>query len=55
MRRISELKLEIRKMLTGLSEKLQQETVEYQKVKEAIEVKKTELKETYEIEKALIL
>jgi len=39
-------------MLTELSEKLQEQVTEYQKIKEAIEVKKAELKEIYEIEKA---
>ena len=52
MRRISDLKLEIGKMLTELSETLQEQVTEYQKIKEAIEVKKAELKEIYEIEKA---
>jgi len=52
MRGISDLKLEIGKMLTQLSEKLEDRVAEYQKIKEAIQVKKTELQEIYEIEKA---
>ncbi len=49
---VSNLKLEIGKMLTQLSEKLEERVGEYQKVKEAIQVKKEELQEIYEIEKA---
>ncbi len=52
MRKINDLRLEIGKMLTQLSEKLENQVGEYQKIKEAIEVKKAELKEIYEIEKA---
>jgi hypothetical protein len=51
MRGTSSLKLEIGKMLTQLSEKLEERVAEYQKVKEAIQVKKAELQEIYEIEK----
>ena len=52
MKGISNLKLETGKMLTQLSEKLEEQVAEYQKVKEAIQVKKAEFQEIYEIEKA---
>jgi len=52
MKGISDLKLEIGKMLTQLSEKLEERVTEYQKVKDAIQIKKAELQEIYEIEKA---
>jgi len=48
---INSLKQEIAKMLTDLSEKLENETDKYKKIKDAIEIKNTELKELYEIEK----
>jgi hypothetical protein len=48
--KITELKTEIGKMLSQLSDKLEEETSNYLKIKEGIELKKTELKEIYDIE-----
>ncbi|MBI4774313.1 MAG: hypothetical protein HY788_09070 [Deltaproteobacteria bacterium] len=50
--KVSALKLGIGKMLTELSDKLETEVSNYQKVKEAVEVRSAELQEIYEIEKA---
>lgn len=48
---INNLKLDIGKMLGGLSEKLDSEAEKYNKVKEAIRIKEMELKDIYDIEK----
>jgi len=45
------LKMEIGRMLAGLSDRLEEETDKYIKIKEAIEIKEKELGEIYEIEK----
>lgn len=45
------LKMEIGRTLAGLSDRLEEETDKYIKVKEAIEIKEKELAEIYEIEK----
>ncbi len=45
------LKMEIGRMLAGLSDRLEEETDKYIKIKEAIEIKEKELEEIYEIEK----
>lgn len=45
------LKMEIGRMLAGLSDRLEEETDKYTKVKGAIEIKRKELEEIYEIEK----
>ncbi|MFH1548805.1 MAG: hypothetical protein ABID32_05825 [Candidatus Omnitrophota bacterium] len=45
------LKMEIGRMLSGLSDRLEEETDKYTKIKEAIEIKEKELQEIYEIEK----
>jgi len=50
--KVSALKLDISKMLTETSDKLETEVSNYQKVKEAVEVKSSELQEIYGIEKA---
>lgn len=49
---IQRLKNEVGKMLTGLSDKLDEETIKYEKIKQAISIKEKEIKELYEIEKA---
>jgi len=49
---LNNLKQEISKMLTDISQKLETETEKYNKIKEAIEVKNKELVEMYEIEKS---
>lgn len=49
---INTLKIEIAKMLSSISEKLDTEVDNYQKIMEAIRIKNNELKETYEIEKS---
>lgn len=49
---ISELKLEITRMLGNLSYKLEQQVARYRDVQKAIELKELELKEIYEIEKS---
>jgi hypothetical protein len=50
--RINELKIEIGKMLTRISDRLEEEAVNYVKLKESIELKKKELKEIYDIEES---
>ncbi len=49
---INTLKIEIAKSLSSISEKLDTEVDNYQKINEAIRIKNNELKETYEIEKS---
>ncbi|MCD4781170.1 MAG: hypothetical protein K8S27_11585 [Candidatus Omnitrophica bacterium] len=49
---INNLKLEIGKALSQVSEKLEEQTQKYQKVQEAIDVKNKELQEIYDIEKS---
>lgn len=49
---IGGLKLEIGKMLTRITDGLEEEVDKYNRVKEAIEIKEKELQEIYEIEKA---
>ncbi len=51
MKEINNLKLEVNKILTQLSEKLEDSTGQYEKIKTAIDVKKADLKDVYEIEK----
>jgi hypothetical protein len=48
--KINALKVEIGKMLSQVSDKLEEEAVNYLKLKESIELKKKELKEIYDIE-----
>lgn len=50
--KINELKSEIGKMLTQISDKLEEEAANYLKLKESIDLKKKELKEIYDIEAA---
>ncbi len=50
--KINELKSEIGKMLAQISDKLEEETANYLKLKESIDLKKKELKEIYDIEAA---
>jgi uncharacterized coiled-coil protein SlyX len=50
--KITKLKTDIGKMLTDLSDKLENETTNYQKIKKAVDLKQAELKEIFEIEKA---
>ncbi|NOQ23184.1 MAG: hypothetical protein GQ565_11125 [Candidatus Aegiribacteria sp.] len=50
--RISDLKMEMSKTLTGISEKLEVETEKYKKIQEAITIKDNELKEIFEIERS---
>ena len=50
--KVSALKLDIGKMLAEISDKLETEVSNYQKIKEAVEAKSAELQEIYEIEKA---
>ncbi len=52
VRSIDNLKIEAGKMLSQLSEKLESATNKYNDIKKAIEVRETELKEIYEIEKS---
>lgn len=52
IRDIGNLKGEIGKVLSGLAERLEQETVRYEAVKKAIAEKERELAEIYEIQKA---
>ncbi len=47
----SNLKLEISKMLTQISDKMEEEVSKFQGIQKAIEVKQRELRELYEIEK----
>jgi hypothetical protein len=49
---ISNLKLEIGKRLTNISDGLEEEVNKFQKIQNAIEVKEEELRELYEIEKS---
>lgn len=49
---ISNLKLEIGKMLTQISDKLEEEVNTFEAIQRAIEIKESELKEVYEIEKS---
>jgi len=49
---INTLKIEIAKMLSSISEKLDTEVDKYQKIIEATSIKNNEFKETYEIEKS---
>lgn len=49
---IGNLRLEVGKMLTQLSDHLEEEVNKYRKVKEAIEIKNKELEEIYGIDKA---
>ena len=51
-REIGNLKSEIGKMLVGLSDRLEEETAKYVRIKEAVGARETELKEIYEIERA---
>lgn len=48
----NELKLEMGKTLAQLSERLEEEVAKYRKVKEAVEVKESELEEIFGIQKA---
>jgi hypothetical protein len=50
--KINELKIEIGKMFSLISEKLEEEAGNYLKLKESIELKKKELKEIYDIEES---
>jgi hypothetical protein len=50
--KINDLKSEIGKMLSQLSDKMEDEAANYLKLKESIELKKNELKEIYDIEAA---
>jgi hypothetical protein len=50
MEKINALKVEIGKMLSQVSDKLEEEAANYLKLKESIELKKKELKEIYDIE-----
>jgi len=49
---INNLKLEIGKALSEVSEKLEEQTQKYQKIQEAIDIKNKELQEIYDIEKS---
>jgi len=49
---ISSLKLEIGKMLTQISDKLEEEVNKFESIQRAIAIKEGELKEVYEIEKS---
>jgi len=49
---ISSLKMEIGKMLTQISDKLDEEVKKFKGIKKAISIKEDELKEIYEIEKS---
>ncbi len=49
---ISKLKLDMGRMLTQISEGLEEEVGKYEKVKRAIQVKEQELKELYEVDRA---
>jgi len=51
IKEIGNLKLETGKMLTQLSDGLEEEVKKYKRVKEAIEIKEGELREVYDIEK----
>lgn len=51
---IGNLRLEIGKMLTQLSDLLEQEVDKYKKVKQAIEVKEKDFQEIYEIDKSAL-
>ncbi|MFH1442279.1 MAG: hypothetical protein ABIH18_09625 [Candidatus Omnitrophota bacterium] len=51
---IGSLRLEIGKMLTQLSDLLEQEVDKYKKVKQAIEVKEKEFQEIYEIDRSAL-
>lgn len=51
---IGSLRLEIGKMLTQLSDLLEQEVDKYKKVKQAIEVKEKDFQEIYEIDKSAL-
>lgn len=48
----SDLKVEMGKTLAQLAERLEEEVAKYRKVKEAVEVKESELEEIYDIQKA---
>jgi len=50
--KINELKIEIGKTLTQISDRLEEETANYLKLKESIQLKKEELKEIYDIEES---
>ncbi len=50
--KISDLKMEMGKSLTRISEKLEVETEKYKKIQEAIVIKDNELKEIFEIERS---
>ncbi len=52
MKEIGTLKIEVNKILSQLSDKLENATAQYEKIKSAIEVKDKELQEVYEIEKS---
>ncbi|MCK5214306.1 MAG: hypothetical protein KAR05_03020 [Candidatus Omnitrophica bacterium] len=51
-RDINNLKLEVGKALSQVSEKLEEQTRKYQKIQEAIDIKNKELQEIYDIEKS---
>jgi uncharacterized coiled-coil protein SlyX len=52
VKEIGGLKLEIGKMLTQVSDRLEDEVEKFKKIQKAIEIKEKELKELYEIERA---
>ncbi|MBU4306124.1 MAG: hypothetical protein KJ893_10985 [Candidatus Omnitrophica bacterium] len=49
---INDLKMDIGKMLSQITDKLEEETNKYRRIQEAIDVKNKELQEVYEIEKS---
>ncbi|MCL4386339.1 MAG: hypothetical protein M1475_02510 [Actinobacteria bacterium] len=52
VKEIGNLKLEIGKMLTSISDGLEEEVSKFNQIKKAIEIKEEELKELYEIERS---
>jgi hypothetical protein len=51
VKEINELKLDMGKMLSGLSHQLEQQVQRFQDIQQAIDIKEKELREIYEIEK----
>lgn len=51
MKRVNDMKMELGHTLSGIADKVEEETARYNKIKEAIELKNNELKEIFEIEK----
>lgn len=52
VKEISKLKVEIGKMLTQMSDALDEEVTKYERIKQAVEIREKELKDLYEIERS---